>query len=134
MFRRIDHVELAPSDMDRTIAFYRDVIGFTLTSRHVLNMGELHEIAFMTLADTMIELLGYAQPDTTPVGGQQVAYRSIALEVDDMTATIDALAAQGVPVVWGPMNLGASIRAEIRDPDGLGIELRQWLDAAAWGK
>jgi len=29
-------------------------------------------------------------------------------------------------VTWGPVDLGVSIRAEITDPDGLTIELREW--------
>jgi catechol 2,3-dioxygenase-like lactoylglutathione lyase family enzyme len=134
MFIRIDHVELAPADMERTIAFYRDVIGFTLTSRHPIGMSPLREIAYMTLADTMLELLGYEQPNTATIDAQQVGYRLLALEVDDMAKTVEELAGNGVPITWGPMSLGASIRAEIRDPDGLGIELRQWLDKASWGK
>jgi len=27
---------------------------------------------------------------------------------------------------WGPVTIGKSIRAEIKDPDGFPIELRQW--------
>jgi len=31
-----------------------------------------------------------------------------------------------VEITWGPITLGKSKRAEIKDPDGLSIELRQW--------
>ena len=33
MFTRIDHVEILPSDFDRSIAFYQDVLEFRLVSQ-----------------------------------------------------------------------------------------------------
>ena len=127
MFKRIDHIEIAPSDFERTLAFYQQVIGFTLDSRIPIDMPPLREIAFLKLGDTMLEMLGMAQPDTTQLTPAQVGYRAMALEVDDMEQTIAELSAKDIPIVWGPMILGHSIRAEIRDPDGLTIELRQWF-------
>jgi glyoxylase I family protein len=126
MFKRIDHVEIAPSDLERTIAFYQEVIGFTVRSRQTIGFPPLREIVYMTLGDTMIELLGYYTPVTTPTDPSQIGYRMMALEVDDMEQTIAELATKGVAVTWGPMNLADSIRAEIHDPDGLTIELREW--------
>ena len=127
MFKRIDHVEIAPSDFERTMTFYQEVIGFTLASRIPIDMPPLREIAYLKLGDTMLEMLGFNDPDTTPLTPAQVGYRVMALEVDDMEQTIIDLAARDIPIVWGPINLGDSIRAEIRDPDGLTIELRQWF-------
>jgi glyoxylase I family protein len=43
-----------------------------------------------------------------------------------MDRAIEYLKGKGVEVSWGPVLLGTSKRAEIRDPDGLSIELRQW--------
>ncbi len=56
----------------------------------------------------------------------QTGYRMMALEVADMDRALDYLAGKGVAVTWGPVTLGSSKRAEIQDPDGLSIELRQW--------
>ena len=50
----------------------------------------------------------------------------MAIEVDNMDEALEYLKGKGVECVWGPMDVGGSIRAEIRDPDGLCIELRQW--------
>ncbi len=127
MFIRIDHLEIAPSNFERTLTFYQEVIGFTLASRIPIDMPPLCEIAYLKLGDTMLEMLGMVQPDTTPLTPAQVGYRAMALEVDDMEQTVTELAAKGIPIVWGPLNLGDCIRAEIRDPDGLTIELRQWF-------
>jgi glyoxylase I family protein len=50
----------------------------------------------------------------------------MAIEVDDMDRAVQYLKGKGVEVSWGPVTLGTSKRAEIKDPDGLSIELRQW--------
>ncbi len=49
-----------------------------------------------------------------------------ALEVEDMDEAITYLKSKGVVISVEPVNLGKSKRAEIKDPDGLTIELRQW--------
>lgn len=33
MFRRIDHVEIVPSDFERSLVFYSEVLGFGLKER-----------------------------------------------------------------------------------------------------
>ena len=50
----------------------------------------------------------------------------IAIEVEDMDKAVEYLKAKGVEISSGPVVLGKSKRAEIKDPDGLSIELRQW--------
>ncbi len=37
------------------------------------------------------------------------------------------LETKGIGITKGPINLGTSMRAELKDPDGLTIELRQWF-------
>jgi catechol 2,3-dioxygenase-like lactoylglutathione lyase family enzyme len=126
MFRRIDHVEIVPSDLDRSIRFYSDVLGFRLKSRHPAASPPLREVVYLTLGDTMLELLGVDTPAAPSSEAWQVGSRGLALEVDDMGAALLFLGEKGILPAWGPLDLGASVRSEIRDPDGLMIELRQW--------
>ena len=126
MFKRIDHVEVSPSDFERTMAFYLDIFGFTLKERVPINMPPLREIAYLTLGDTMVELLGFIDPVAVPIQPAQVGYRSLALEVTSMDEAVAYLHGKGIAITWGPMDIGNAIRAEICDPDGLSIELRQW--------
>lgn len=126
MFRRIDHVEIVPSDLERSIRFYSDVLGFRLKSRHPASSPPLREVVYLTLGDTMLELLGVDAPAAPSSEAWQVGSRGMALEVDDMDAALRLLGEKGVSTAWGPVDLGTSIRAEIRDPDGLMIELRRW--------
>src|SRR5260370_22697351 len=50
-----------------------------------------------------------------------------SLEVDDMQKTADYLRTKGVDIVWGPRVRETYSRAEICDPNGYHIELRQWF-------
>ncbi|RXA16790.1 VOC family protein [Methanosarcina sp. MSH10X1] len=127
MFTRIDHVEILPGDFGRSMAFYQDVLEFRLVSRMPVEAGSLKEIAYLQLGDTVIELLHMENP--APMSSpMSVGYRAIALEVESMEAAIAYLHDHGIAVTWGPIDLGVSIRAEITDPDGLTIELREWKD------
>jgi glyoxylase I family protein len=125
MFKRIDHVEIVSSDLEKSIEFYKGVFGFALKERIKPSSPEIEEIAFLTLGDTMLELL--AMKNSAPAAqGPQVGFRTMAIEVDDMDQAIQYLRDRGVEVSRGPVTLGKSKRAEIKDFDGLSIELRQW--------
>jgi hypothetical protein len=86
----------------------------------------LREIAYLELGGTVIELLSVEKPAEAPQKQWGVGYRAIAIEVEDMNSAITYLAGKEIPITWGPVTTGRSIRAEIQDPDGLPIELRQW--------
>ena len=49
-----------------------------------------------------------------------------AVTLTGTAATLAALKAKGIEAAWGPMKRPDYARAEIRDPDGNPIELRQW--------
>ena len=127
MFKRIDHVELIPKDIEKSIKFYTEVLQFSLTERQSIEgAGPLKEYVYLELGDTRIELVSYENPAPVTADAPHVGYRAIAIEVDDMDATIALLKEKGVALTSGPMDLGNSITAEICDPDGLPIELMQW--------
>lgn len=132
MFKRIDHVEIVPRDMERTITFYTEILGFSIKRRQLVQAlrtwGDytVTEVVYLTLGDTMIELIGVTNPSATQHDPWGVGYRMIALEVDDMDEVVEYLQGKGVTITTGPVTLGPSKRAEIKDPDGLSIELRQW--------
>jgi hypothetical protein len=45
--------------------------------------------------------------------------------VEDIAKAVDYLKSKGIAIAREPVDLGDSLRGEIRDPDGLMIELRQ---------
>jgi len=125
MFKRIDHVEIIPKDIEETLSFYTDVLGFKVKERNKMNMPTLSEISYLTLGDTMIELLAFKAAAPGP-DGPFVGYRMLALEVDDMDQVVEYLKSKGVAITRGPVTMGKTKRAEIKDPSGISIELRQW--------
>jgi catechol 2,3-dioxygenase-like lactoylglutathione lyase family enzyme len=126
IFRRIDHFEIVPGNPGRTIDFYRDVLGFRLNMRVPVDAPPMKEVVYMELGDTVIEIISAENP--SPPSGEpwQVGYRALALEVDSMQEAVEYLRGKGVELSRNPVDLGRSIRAELQDPDGLTIELREW--------
>ncbi len=126
MFKRIDHVEIVTPDIEKSIAFYTSVFGFKLKERRKIESGPLQEIAFYTLADTMIELMYPRNPAPVSANPWQVGYHGMAIAVDDMDKALAYLKEKGVELVSGPAGTGTSRRAVIKDPTGVTIELRTW--------
>src|ERR1700722_7143145 len=131
MFKRIDHVEIVTDQLDRTVQFYTEVLGFTVKARDRIErsgLGVPIELVYLDLGGTVGELISYegAAVDPAPQT-EHLRYRMIALEVDHMQRTADYLRTKGVDIVWGPRVRETYSRAEICDPNGYHIELRQWF-------
>jgi len=127
MFKRINHVEIVPSDFERTFRFYTEVIGFSVEGRFDVDRPPLKEIAFLKLGDTVLEVFSIADPQPASGDGWRVGLRRIALEVDDLKKTVGYLKDRGVSIKQEPVQSGTSIRTEFEDPDGLSIEVIQPL-------
>ncbi len=126
MFKKIDHVEIIPRDYERSLLFYREVLGFAIRERQPVGRSPLNEVAFLELGGTVVELMPVTDPGPAPSDQWQAGYRMIALEVEDMDKAIEYLKRKGVELSKPAVSLGMSKRAEIKDPDGFSIELRQW--------
>jgi len=126
VFKKIDHIEIIPTDINRTIEFYVSVLGFKIRERFPVPMPPMKEIAYLELGGTVMELISVEKPVAGPQNPWKVGYRAIAIEIEDMDSTVNYLKNKGIAITWGPVSTGKSKRAEIQDPDGLPIELRQW--------
>ena len=130
MFKRIDHIELLTAAPERTIAFYIGVLGFRERERMRIPetpSGPLN-LVYLELGGTTVEVLCYPDAKSIPPRSaeQRLGWQCLALEVDDMDGVLNMLKEKGVVTVWGPVKRPDYARAEIRDPDGNPIELRQW--------
>lgn len=129
LFRRIDHVELVTSQPEQAVKFYTEVLGFTVRARDRVPspLGPL-ELVYLDLGGTTVELMCYPEAKPAPApAAEHLGYRLMALEVSDMDQALAALKVKGIEPVWGPKKRPTYARAEIRDPDGNHIELRQWI-------
>ena len=131
MFKRIDHVEIVTDQLERTERIYRDVLGFTVKLRDRIEQSGLGvpiDLVYLDLGGTVVELIAYESASVEPAPQKEhLGYRMIALEVDDMQKATDYMRTKGIEVVWGPKVRETYSRAEIRDPNGYHIELRQWF-------
>ena len=126
MFKRVDHVEIVPMNAEKTIDFYVNIFGFRIRSRNEVKMPPMREVIYLELGDTVIEIISADNPNLKSEVPWEVGYRGIALEVEDMAKAVEYLEGKGIAIARAPVDLGDSFRGEIRDPDGLIIELRQW--------
>jgi catechol 2,3-dioxygenase-like lactoylglutathione lyase family enzyme len=132
MFKKIDHVEIITDDLERSVDFYTTVLGFTPKRRQHIERSTLGvplDVVLLDLGGTAVELLSYRGATVAPSPtGEQLGYRMMALEVEDMDRALADLKTKGIEPSWGPrVTEGQDCRAEIRDPHGHRIELRQWF-------
>jgi glyoxylase I family protein len=134
MFKRIDHVELVTDRPERIEAFYTDVLGFRVKARDRIetsSRGAPMDLAYLELGGSVVEIISYQGAAPEDASGAPAAerrgWRMIALEVENMQRAIDYLRDRGVALAWGPRVRDRYARAEIRDPDGNPIELREWF-------
>lgn len=138
-----DHTGITVSNLERSLAFWRDVLGFELSHR-AHQTGELAAeitgvpgaeilIAVVKAPGHKIELLEYlAPPERKPVDPRPCDVGSIhvALTVDDLDAVLSAIAAFGWKSAGQPQTLQSGPNAGkrvvyVRDPDGTTIEFMQ---------
>jgi catechol 2,3-dioxygenase-like lactoylglutathione lyase family enzyme len=108
MFKRIDHVEIVTDQLDRTVEFYTEVLGFTVKARDRIErsgLGVPIDLVYLDLGGTVVELISYEGVTVDPAPQQEhLGYRMMALEVDDMQKTTDYLRTKGVDIdryLWG---------------------------------
>ena len=131
MFKRIDHIEIVTEHLEQTVQFYSAILGFKVRSRDRIDrsaLGVPMNLAYLDLGGTTIELISYEGGSVGPAPqDEHLGYRMMALEVEDMQKTVEYLKTKGIDVVWGPKLREKYARAEIQDPNGFHIELRQWF-------
>ena len=107
MFKRIDHVEIVTNQLDRTVQFYTEVLGFTVKARDRIErsgLGVPIDLVYLDLGGTIVELISYEGTAVDPAPQtEHLGYRMI---VDDMQKTADYLRTKGVDIVWGPPGPG----------------------------
>jgi lactoylglutathione lyase len=122
---RILHTMLRVGNLDRSIAFYRDVMGMELFSRKDYPEGKF-TLAFLGYArnpeQAEIELTFNWDTASYELG---TAYGHVALGVDDIHAVCERIRTAGGKITRepGPMKHGTTVIAFVQDPDGYKIEL-----------
>lgn len=122
---RILHTMLRVGDLDKSLAFYTELLGMQLLRQKDYPEGRF-TLAFVGYGPesehSVIELTHNWDTDRYDQGE---AYGHIAIGVDDVYQTCEAIRNAGGRIVRepGPMKHGSTILAFVEDPDGYKVEL-----------
>ena len=139
----VSHVSIAVSDMDRSIAFYRDVFGWEqLFVEHMGGesfdaitgvKGAAGRACGGRIGDLRVELMAFNYIPNTPPG-IGLGLRVLSMEVEDAAAAHADLVARGVKVAGPPVEVHGTRMFFVIDPDGQGIEMCEYVPGGpAWG-
>jgi catechol 2,3-dioxygenase-like lactoylglutathione lyase family enzyme len=140
-----DHTGITVSDLERSLAFWRDVLGFELSHTAHQTGAMAKEITGVAGAEIKlavlkapgghkIELLEYlAPPDRKKCVNLRpcdIGSMHVALLVDDLDAVLERIAASGWKAAGKPQTLTTGPNAGkrvvyVRDPDGTTIEFME---------
>ena len=118
------HIYLPVRDVDESIAFYTENLGFRLLRKYRTAAGGAAS-AYVELGDVLLELTQASQPVRPSSDGTE---HRIGLTVTDMDAVMKDLISKGVEVVREPWDARTfwGRQARIKDPSGYGVSLRKW--------
>jgi catechol 2,3-dioxygenase-like lactoylglutathione lyase family enzyme len=142
--RRFDHVGITVRDLDRVTDFFVG-LGFETEGRTFLEgdfldavVGIPHCRTEMVVlrppgGGTGLELSRFLQPDRASAPPDpmpdELGLRNVTFEVDDLSAILDRLAADGLQLVGGVGQYEDSWRmASVRGPEGFIVNLAQRID------
>jgi lactoylglutathione lyase len=113
------HTMIRVSDLDQSLDFFVNKLGFVEQRRHVSEQGRftLVFIAAPESPDSPVELTYNWDPEEY-TGGRNFGH--LALEVDDIYAYCEKLRKQGITINRPPRD---GRMAFIKTPDGISIEL-----------
>ena len=129
---RLLHTMIRVGNLERSIAFYTEVLGMSLLRRKDYPGGRF-TLAFVGHGDeaetAVIELTHNWDTERYDLGD---GFGHIALEVEDAAGACEAIRQRGGKVVReaGPMKHGTTVIAFVEDPDGYKIEL---IEASSGG-
>ena len=135
---RLLHTMLRVRNLEAALRFYCDGLGMRLLRRKEYPGGQftLAFVGYGDEADTAVLELTHNWP--TDEGKERdyelgTAFGHIAIGVDDIRATCEALRAKGVKITRepGPMQHGTTVIAFVEDPDGYKVELIETRSGAA---
>ena len=139
-----DHTGITVSNLERALAFWRDVLGFELSHR-AHQRGEMAEqitgvkgaelklAVLKTPSGHKIELLEYLSPSdrkNVHLGPSDVGHVHVALVIDNLEAVLKRIAASGWNAAGKPQTLTKGPNSGkrvvyVRDPDGTTIEFME---------
>ena len=124
MIKKFLHTRFRVSDMDKSIYFYRDILGMQVVEQKTSPRGS--KLVFLKFPDMDCELELCSFPDSGNVHVPEDLVH-LAFEVDDLERCIERLKVAGVLITEGPIESSNGTRFIFtEDPDKYEIELMQY--------
>ena len=132
MIKRIDHIGIMTDDLQKSVEFYTDVLGFSVSRKIDMTEAGLSAV-FVEKDGSKIELMKYRGKNVPKrsksieieVGGSLIPINDhITFSVDDIEATVAEIKEKGVAFNLEPIQLEGGMKfASFKDPNGVLIEL-----------
>ena len=120
---RILHTMIRVTDLERSLAFYVDVMGMHLQRRMDFEAGRF-TLAFLGYGEdeheATLELTHNWDVDHYDLGN---GYGHLAIEVDNVAEAVEGIRKRGGTIAREPAMMGRTTLAFVADPDGYQIEL-----------
>ena len=118
--QRLSHLCLGSNDLDRTVAFYGDLIGTEVVHEFFNEAGERYGVFLKIGEGTFLEFFNQQNP--VPQGG---LFRHFCLQVADIEAMAEKARAKGFECDVRRGRSDRVLQFFIHDPDGTMIEFQQ---------
>ena len=123
--KKLLHTRYRVNDLEKTVSFYKEVLGLEETKRHKSPRGS--ELVFLRTpnSDELIEICSF------PASGEVTFcpdLTHLAFEVEDLEAFAKHAESKGFPFSDGPTESSSGTFAFIDAPEGYEIELIQYRD------
>jgi catechol 2,3-dioxygenase-like lactoylglutathione lyase family enzyme len=129
----IDHIVLNVSDVERSLAFYEQILGLPAERVAAWRRGELRFPSVRVSDSTIIDLVKASE--RAPEDALNLAHFCLVTDAEDLGTIQRELEAAGVTIERGPgMRSGArgnALSLYFRDPDNNLIELRTYAGVPA---
>ncbi|KAF5079949.1 VOC family protein [Methanobacterium aggregans] len=113
---KIKYTTLIVDDMDESVKFYTEVMGFEIDSQY--NLGPAGTITLLKGdGDAMIELIKNPLDET--------GLFSVGMDVEDINTTVKELKSKGAKITMEPTPITVGTLAFLEDPNGIRIALIQ---------
>ena len=142
MIISVNHTSFTVSDVERSVSFYRDLLGLKLISlaerdpafaEKVTGIPGAHlKTAYLQAPGHKLELIQYLTPPGKKLDTRthNVGSAHLAFDVDDLPRLYAELKAKGVPFKSAPLEIPAgpnkgNLAVYCTDPDGITLEFTQ---------
>ncbi|MFW5992033.1 MAG: VOC family protein [Halanaerobiaceae bacterium] len=125
MIKDFDHVTITVSDLERSVQFYRDILGLKVAGMLEQNDGNF-KLVYLKAGDTLLELFYFTEKGDPLPGTEDIdiGIKHFGFKVESVDEVTRKLKEQDVEFTLEPLDATGGVRiAFFKDPDGVLLEI-----------